>query len=92
VARGAGPNGTGDGVMVTGFLVTMIVTARRPLLVKLPVPRVTVKVVDAVVKLEWEVVWYELMRNTGLGNKHAELEKLHQLNFHVIVTTDVSDY
>ncbi|KAH7269814.1 uncharacterized protein BKA55DRAFT_532444 [Fusarium redolens] len=23
------------------------------------------------------------------GNKHAELEKLHQLNFHVIVTTDV---
>lgn len=34
VAHGVGPNRIGDGVMVTESLVTVIVTARRPLLVK----------------------------------------------------------
>lgn len=68
VARGAGPNGTGDGVMATGFLATMIATAKRPLLVKLHAPREIVRTVDAAVKVG-NGTCDEFTRNTGLGNQ-----------------------
>lgn len=87
MARGAGPNGTGDGVKETGSLVTMIATARRPLLARPTVLGAIVRAVDAAVEV-------------GNGTSHEVTNLVshnlcvHHLNFHVIVTITVivSDY
>lgn len=68
MARGAGPNGTGDGVKETGSLVTMIATARRPLLARPTVLGAIVRAVDAAVEVG-NGTSHELTRNTGLGNE-----------------------
>lgn len=68
MARGAGPNGTGDGVKETGSLVTMIATARRPLLARPTVLGAIVRAVDAAVEVG-NGTSHELTRKTGLGNE-----------------------
>lgn len=79
VAHGAGPNGTMDGVMVTGSLVTLTTTARRPLLVKPTVLGATVTTVDAAAEVG-NGTCYEFTRNTGLGNQLDFLHRFNHLN------------
>lgn len=76
--------------MVTGFLVTMIATARRHLLAKPTVLGVFVRAVDAVVKVG-KGTYYEFTRNTGLGNQLDFLQCFNHLNIQVKAAIVVSD-